>query len=117
LAVRGITEFPGNGSDEKVEGFLVAILRSDPDPVVRHEAAFTLGELRKQGRIVGSRSGSALCGATKRENSILVLHEVAEALANFTGKAVISALTRLRRHPNSDVRATAAISLEILHGI
>lgn len=113
-AIRGILEISDKEFGETVESFLVTVIETDSDPVVRHEAAFTLGELMKEGKIVGVIAVAALCGIIKNETSVLVLHEVAEALAHFNGSSVIATLNRLMEHVSVDVRATAAISLDVL---
>jgi hypothetical protein len=96
----------------RLESFLARVLASDGDPVVRHEAAFVIGELKASGHVPGNLLLKALCRAALTDNSLIVVHEAAEALGNFDGVDVISTLSKLEQHVHPDVRATAAISLE-----
>lgn len=93
------------------ELFLCQVLSSDPDPIVRHEAAFFLGELRASYRIGDELASIKLCEAAISDSSIVVRHEAAEALYPFNGDQVKQTLDRLLGDPSEDVRFTAAISI------
>ena len=97
-----------------LEHFLVEVLGKDLDSIVRHEAAFVLGQLKKFGRIEGKISAQALCRAACDDESLVVCHEAAEALHSFEEEVVKFTLEQLLHHENRDIRATAVISLERL---
>jgi HEAT repeat protein len=95
----------------EAEGFLSMIVDSDPDPVVRHEAAFALGELRRSGEIGDAAGRNSLCNAALNDKSILVRHEAAEALYCFGGPQVDAVLQQLLDDQSDDIKSTAAISI------
>lgn len=95
-----------------LECYLVEVLRADPNPIVRHEAAFVLGRLKDCGQIEGDAAVSALCVAACEDPSLVVRHEVVEALACFEHDEASSVLVNLLSHDHPDIRATASISLE-----
>lgn len=95
-----------------LESYLVEVLRADPNPIVRHEAAFVLGRLKDCGQIGGDVAVSALCIAACEDPSLVVRHEAVEALACFEHDEASSVLVNLLYHDHSDIRATASISLE-----
>lgn len=94
-----------------VEATLVHTLRHDPDGIVRHEAAFVLGELYSRGAICGDRAISALCHAARHDRSVVARHESAEALSVFSLPLATETLTALLTDPIPDVVATARIAL------
>lgn len=96
---------------DSAASFLADVLLHDPDPVVRHEAAFALGELQRHGQITGSRGEEELCLAASKDLSVLVRHEAAEALYCFPGARCEVVLKELLNDESEDVRLTAAISL------
>jgi HEAT repeat protein len=97
---------------DTLEYFLVDVLRRDPDPIVRHEAAFVLRHLKTHSRISGNIAKRALCTSAREDESIVVRHEAMEALHCFEGKDVECTLLSMQGHNEPDIRATAAISLE-----
>ena len=94
-----------------VENVLVRVLKEDPNPIVRHEAAFSLGSLHGRGRQLRAASIDALCEAAHHESSIVVRHEAAEALGWIPDPKVHNTLELIARDSSADVVETARISL------
>lgn len=90
---------------------LAQILAEDANSVVRHEAAFLLGELRGAGRISESMGIKELCEAALHDRSIVVRHESTEALYSYPGSIADEALRQLLSDASEEIRETAAISL------
>lgn len=90
---------------------LARILTEDPNSVVRHEAAFALGELRGAGRIDLDSGAEELCQAALHDRSIVVRHEATEALYGYAGQIVDETLKLLLSDPSDEIRETAAISM------
>lgn len=90
--------------------WLVEIVETHPHPVLRHEAAFMLGQLRAL-TLIDDCVAETLCRAATSDSSTLVRHEATEALWNFDAPKVATTLARLIRDTNSDVAATAKVSL------
>src|SRR5690242_11536035 len=65
---------------EFTENILVRVLELDPDPIVRHEAAFALYKLNKKGQIAGKIALQALCKSARSDISTVARHEAAESL-------------------------------------
>jgi HEAT repeat protein len=87
---------------EDLKKFLV----TDECPVVRHEAAFKLGE-----RFGGNpEAAHALCEASA-DRSILVRHEVALALAHFPCEQTAAVLVDMVLDPSPDVAASAQFAI------
>ncbi len=84
---------------------LARVLGEDPDPVVRHEAAFVLGELADPAGV------PALAEAAEGDDSALVRHEAVEALGWIATPESQKALRLALRDPVSEVVRTAEISL------
>ena len=106
----------GIDGDDKyyVEDLLVNVLRSDENPIVRHEAAFVLGKLYELGDIQGEITLSQLCDTSLSDSSVVVRHEAAEVLGCFNADKAVATLQFLVNDPNRDISATAQISLERL---
>ena len=96
---------------ESVEAFAVEVLLKESNPIVRHEAAFVLGELRERGRIADDIGAAALRHAAEFDQSVVVRHEAAEAIYCFQGDMIDETLRRLLNDTNEDVRLTASMSL------
>ena len=94
-----------------VAAFLSRVLTDDPNSVVRHEAAFALGELRGSGRIGSDSGAEELCQAALHDRSIVVRHEATEALYGYAGQFVDDTLKLLLSDPSDEIRETAAISI------
>ena len=95
-----------------LEEVLVTFLEEDPDPIVRHEAAFALGRLFGRGCIIGDLALDALCIAAKDDLSLVVRHEAAEAMAVFEYDRVSHVLEELLHDSEEDIVATARLALE-----
>jgi HEAT repeat protein len=108
-----VTAFLKHKVDEigQAERFLVSILMHDSDPIVRHEAAFVLGDFRSTGLIDDGVGSVALCNAARNDRSAVVRHEAIEALQWFSGPEVDATLAWGLKDEVEDVRLTAAISL------
>jgi deoxyhypusine monooxygenase len=81
------------------------VLSGDPDSVVRHEAAFVLGELADPAGV------PALAEAMRRDPSDLVRHESAEALGWIATPESAAALKEALKDRSPEVVRTAEISL------
>jgi len=67
------------------------ILFHHADPIVRHEAAFVLGEMRYRSDIERTVAIRSLRMAWRQDPSIVAKHEVIEALGGMCGNAAIGA--------------------------
>jgi HEAT repeat protein len=94
-----------------VEKFAAKVLLEDANPIVRHEAAFVLGELRETGRIGDGLGATALQAAAISDTSSIVRHEAAESVYCFRGESVDAVLLKLLDDEIEDVRLTAAMSI------
>ena len=84
------------------------VLKDDPSPLTRHEAAFTLGQL-------GYRTAApALVEAMLNDESPIVRHESAEALSSIGDDAVLPELEKAIRDKDEDVSNSALIAFEYL---
>lgn len=73
---------------------------SDPDDIVRHEACFLLGDLKKTGALFDEiEAEKFLIASLLNDVSILVRHEAALSLANFKTESAVIALLEAAR-PN-----------------
>ncbi len=94
--------------NEDVVGVLCRVLKDDPSPLTRHEAAFTLGQL-------GFRSAvSALIDAMLHDPSPIVRHESAVALSSIGDYSALPRLERAVKDEDEDVRNSALIAFEYL---
>lgn len=84
---------------------LARVLKEDPDPIVRHEAAFVLGELADPAGV------PALAEAVRSDPSDLVRHESAEALGWIAIEESAAALREALGDRSPEVARTAEISL------
>jgi len=84
------------------------VLLNDPDGLVRHEAAFSLGQM-------GFRSGvPALRKAVKNDESMFVRHEAAVALGVIGSQDGRDILTEALNDKDEEVRESAVIALSNL---
>lgn len=96
---------------------LINTLELDGSDVVRHEAAFILGERMKESTLtLVSVAFQALCVASLFDPSILVRHETALALANFKNNGSLRFLNFLLTDPSQEVRDSASYAIEELEG-
>ena len=89
----------------KVIDELATILRRDTCPVVRHEAAYFLGTLKRRQVI------APLCDALAKDPDTLVQHEAAEALGDLGFAEAKLALENAKCSKSRAVRFTAQIAL------
>ena len=107
LRVHSVCMLEHIGNEEMVDP-LARVLKEDPSPLTRHEAAFTLGQL-------GFRSAvPALVDAMLRDESPIVRHESAVALSSIGDDDVISQLERAIEDKDEDVSNSALIAFEYL---
>lgn len=91
---------------------LIKTLLHDPSSIVRHEAAYILGEKNS------SLGVQPLIKAIESDKAIIVIHESALALANLGALGYPNSeqtLTDLLSNLNADVVDTAEIALQRLH--
>ena len=90
---------------------LCKILKTDPSPVIRHEAAFVLGNFKEK------RVLPHLFHSIKKDKSDLVRHEAIEALADvgIQTKSVQSLLKKLLKDKNPFIKDTAQMVWETLY--
>lgn len=95
-----------------VQESLEASLSCDASDVVRHEAAFILGDLQKAAQLIASESALlGLCRAADNDPSVLVRHEAALSLAKWPGEAAVKALVKLCSDVSAEVRSSAAYAI------
>ena len=94
--------------DESVVQPLCRILKEDPSPLTRHEAAFTLGQL-------GFRSAvPALVEAMLNDLSPIVRHESAVALSSIGDDEILPKLEEAIGDKDEDISDSAMIAFEYL---
>ena len=81
------------------------VLRSDKDPLVRHEAAFSLGQLGFTNAL------TALSVALSSDSSFFVRHEAAIALGVIGSESAKEALDKALGDGSEEVRESANIAL------
>lgn len=92
------------GGEDKVQ-YVAKVLRNDSNELVRHEAAFSLGQM-------GYSSGiKPLEDATKNDPSMFVRHEAAIALGVIGSKEAIPTLEKALKDPDKPVVESAVVAL------
>lgn len=92
------------GGEDKVQ-HVAKVLRNDSNELVRHEAAFSLGQM-------GYSSGiKPLEDATKNDPSMFVRHEAAIALGVIGSKDAIPTLEEALKDPDKPVVESAIVAL------
>ncbi len=92
------------GGEDKVQ-YISKVLKNDLNELVRHEAAFSLGQM-------GYSSGiEALEDATKNDSSMFVRHEAAIALGVIGSKDAITTLRKALDDPDKPVVESAVVAL------
>jgi len=92
------------GGEDKVQ-YVAKVLKNDPNELVRHEAAFSLGQM-------GYSSGiKPLVDATKNDPSMFVRHEAAIALGVIGSKEAIPTLKEALKDPDKPVVESAVVAL------
>lgn len=82
-----------------------ALLRDDPNPIIRHDAAFVLGAM------LADEAVDTLAVAASSDESFLVRHESLESLAFLSAlPSAVAAITRGIADAHQDVRETAAMA-------
>jgi len=95
------------GGEDKVP-YIAKILKNDSNELVRHEAAFSLGQM-------GYSSGvEALEDATKNDSSMFVRHEAAIALGVLGSQKAKQTLEQALDDPDVLVRESAVVALSNL---
>jgi len=95
------------GGEESV-AVLSQVLLRDPSPLIRHEAAFTLGQLGRRSAV------PALAKAMLSDSSKLVRHESAVALGSLGAHSARAELEQATSDPDVDVRLSARVALDYL---
>ena len=92
------------GGEDKVQ-YVAKVLKNDPNELVRHEAAFSLGQM-------GYSSGiKPLEDATKNDPSMFVRHEAAIALGVIGSKEAFPTLEEALKDPDKPVVESAVVAL------
>ncbi len=95
------------GGEDKVP-HVAKVLKNDPNELVRHEAAFSLGQM-------GYNSGiQPLENATKNDVSMFVRHEAAIALGVVGSQEAKETLEQTLDDPDGSVRESAVVALSNL---
>jgi HEAT repeat protein len=95
------------GGEDKVI-HIAQVLKNDPNELVRHEAAFSLGQM---GYSIGV---AALEDATKNDSSMFVRHEAAIALGVIGSQNATETLEKALDDPDGPVRESAVVALSNL---
>ncbi|HXG13791.1 MAG TPA: HEAT repeat domain-containing protein [Candidatus Nitrosotenuis sp.] len=95
------------GGEDKVP-YIAKVLKNDPNELVRHEAAFSLGQM-------GYRSAiKPLEEATRDDPSMFVRHEAAIALGVVGAKEARETLEKALNDPSIPVKESAIVALSNL---
>ena len=95
------------GGEDKVP-YIAKVLKNDPNELVRHEAAFSLGQMCFQSGIL------PLEDATKNDSSMFVRHEAAIALGVIGSQNSKKTLENALDDPDASVRESAVVALSNL---
>ena len=95
------------GGEDKVE-HIANVLKNDTNELVRHEAAFSLGQMCYSSGI------EPLEDATKNDSSMFVRHEAAIALGVVGSKSAKETLEKALNDPDEPVRDSAVVALSNL---
>jgi len=95
------------GGEDKVP-YIAKVLKNDPNELVRHEAAFSLGQMCYQSGIL------PLEDATKNDSSMFVRHEAAIALGVIGSQNSKETLEKALNDPDESVRDSAVVALSNL---
>ena len=91
------------GGEDKVP-FIAKVLKNDPNELVRHEAAFSLGQM---GHHIGIKP---LEDATKNDSSMFVRHEAAIALGVIGSKDAVQTLQEVLDDVDKSVVESAVVA-------
>lgn len=92
--------------DESIKA-LAKSMMTDPSPIVRHEAAFSLGETAHP-RV----AGPYLMEAVEKDPNIFVRHEAILALGTLGKKEFIPFIKRFLNDPEPEMAESAEIALQ-----
>jgi deoxyhypusine monooxygenase len=92
-------------NSSKVRGLLSYVVRSDPSPLVRHEAAFAIG------CVGGASELTAVREALEHDPSFLVRHEAAMAIAEIGGPSELSLLQTGMSDANEEVAVSCEVAI------
>jgi deoxyhypusine monooxygenase len=92
------------GGEDKIS-FIAKVLKNDPNELVRHEAAFSLGQM---GHHIGIKP---LEDATKNDPSMFVRHEAAIALGVIGSKDAVQTLQEVLDDVDKSVVESAVVAL------
>ena len=95
------------GGEDKVQ-YIAKVLKDDPNELVRHEAAFSLGQMCYSSGI------EPLEDATKNDPSMFVRHEAAIALGVVGSNKARDTLEKALDDPDEPVRDSAVVALSNL---
>ena len=95
------------GGEDKVE-HIANVLKNDTNELVRHEAAFSLGQMCYSSGIL------PLEDATKNDSSMFVRHEAAITLGVVGSKSARETLEEALNDPDEPVRDSAVVALSNL---
>ena len=95
------------GGEDKVQ-YVAKVLKNDPNELVRHEAAFSLGQMCYSSGI------EPLEDATANDPSMFVRHEAAVALGVGGSKSGSDVLEKALNDPEESVRHSAVVALSNL---
>jgi len=84
---------------------LASALQEDPSPLVRHEAAFAMGQLEFKSAV------PSLLEAMAKDESVLVRHESAVALGSIGDERARPGLISALEDIDEDVRLSAEVAL------
>lgn len=85
---------------------LLKVLKTDTSPLLRHEAAFGLGVLRRPA------NPSPLVDAMLTDPNLMVRHEAAIALAEVGNEEALEALSRAAQDERTEVAASARYAIQ-----
>ncbi|WOV92878.1 MAG: HEAT repeat domain-containing protein [Candidatus Nitrosoabyssus spongiisocia] len=95
------------GGEDKVE-HIANVLKNDPNELVRHEAAFSLGQMCYHSGIIHLKD------ATLEDSSMFVRHEAAIALGVIGSQNAKQTLEKALNDPDKPVRESAIVALSNL---
>jgi HEAT repeat protein len=95
------------GGEDKVS-YIAQVLKNDPNELVRHEAAFSLGQMGYSSGVV------PLEDATKNDPSMFVRHEAVIALGVIGSPNATETLEKALDDPDGPVRESAVVALSNL---
>jgi len=96
-----------NKPDDESAHVLGKCLETDPSPIVRHEAAFSLGETANP-----KVAGPYLMKAVETDKNIFVVHEALLALATLGKELYVPFIKKYIKHPVPEVAESAEIALQ-----